>query len=154
MVKKILIVATVLLIAVSQHSSFAQYAPSVQSDETQELSYHQDNLPYEIGKGVHMVDAGKTMLFTLAHAKSNKPAFDGNGKPLLNPEAERLYAKAMEMLKPSPQMMHSLNGSMGMARHYYERYLKLGKPGTAGYQFVEESIQYVKQENVPHLHNF
>ena len=64
MVKKILIVATVLLIAVSQHSSFAQYAPSVQSDETQELSYNQDNLPYEIGKGVHMVDAGKTLLFT------------------------------------------------------------------------------------------
>lgn len=102
------------------------------------------------------------MLFTLAHAKSNKPAFDSNGKPLLNPEAERLYAKAMEMLKPSPQMMHSLYGSMGMARHkvemfedaikYYERYLKLGKPGTAGYQFVEESIQYVKHENVPHLH--
>ena len=56
MVKKILIVATVLLIAVSQHSSFAQYAPSVQSDETQELSYNQDNLPYEIAKGVHMVD--------------------------------------------------------------------------------------------------
>lgn len=109
-----------------------------------------------------MVDAGKTMLFTLAHAKSNKPAFDSNGKPLLNPEAERLYAKAMEMLKPSPQMMHSLYGSMGMARHkvemfedaikYYERYLKSGKPGTAGYQFVEESIQYVKQYNVPHLH--
>ena len=64
MVKKILIVATVLLIAVSQHSSFAQYAPSVQSDETQELSYNQANLPYEIGKGVHMVDAGKTLLFT------------------------------------------------------------------------------------------
>ena len=54
----------------SQHRSFAQHAPSVQSN-----------------KGVHMVDAGKTMLFTLAHAKSNKPAFDSNGKPLLNPEA-------------------------------------------------------------------
>ena len=64
MVKKILIIATIFLIAVSQHRSFAQYAPSVQSDETQELSCNQDNLPYEIGKGVHMVDAGKTMLFT------------------------------------------------------------------------------------------
>lgn len=31
--------------------------------------------------------AGKTMLFTLAYAKSNKPAFDSNGKPLLNPKA-------------------------------------------------------------------
>ena len=64
MVKKILIVSTIFLIAVSQHISFAQYAPSVQSDETQELSYNQDNLLYEIGKGVHMVDAGKTLLFT------------------------------------------------------------------------------------------
>lgn len=64
MVKKILIIATAFLIAASQHSSFAQYAPSVQPNEVQELSYNQDNLPYEIGKGVHMVDAGKTLLFT------------------------------------------------------------------------------------------
>ena len=64
MVKKILIIATVFLIAVSQHSSFAQYAPSAQPNEVQELSYNQGNLSYEIGKGVHMVDAGKTLLFT------------------------------------------------------------------------------------------
>ena len=32
------------------------------------------------------------------------------------------------------------------ALEYYERYIKLGKPGTAGYKFVEESIEYVKQE--------
>lgn len=32
------------------------------------------------------------------------------------------------------------------AQDYYERYLKLGKPGTAGYKFVEESLDYVKQE--------
>lgn len=64
MVKKILIIATFFFIAVSQHCSLAQYAPSVQSNESQEFSYHQDNLPYEIGKGVHMFDAGKTLLFT------------------------------------------------------------------------------------------
>ena len=28
----------------------------------------------------------------------------------------------------------------------YERYLKVGKPGTQGYRFVEESIEYCKQE--------
>ena len=32
------------------------------------------------------------------------------------------------------------------ALEYYERYIKLGKPGPAGYKFVEESIEYVKQE--------
>ena len=32
------------------------------------------------------------------------------------------------------------------ALKYYEMYLKLGKPGTAGYAFVEESIAYIKQE--------
>lgn len=64
MIKKILILVTVSLIVFSQHSSFAQYAPDVQSNETQEFSYNQDNLPCEIGKGVQMVDAGKTILFT------------------------------------------------------------------------------------------
>ena len=64
MVKKILIIATVFLLAVSQHRSFAQYAPSVQSNEMQEFSHNQDNLPYEIGKGVPMFDTGKALLFT------------------------------------------------------------------------------------------
>ena len=32
------------------------------------------------------------------------------------------------------------------ALEYYERYLKVGKPGSRGYEFVEESIEYVKQE--------
>lgn len=32
------------------------------------------------------------------------------------------------------------------ALEYYERYMKLGKPGTEGYRFVELSINYVKQE--------
>ena len=144
----------------------------------------------ELEQAYQIDSSDVTLVYQLAHAKSNKPAFDSNGKPILNPEAERLYAKAMEMLKPSPQMMHSIYGSMAMGRHkvemyeeaikyyelsfkynpknistissigycyerlknykkaleYYERYLKIGKPGTAGYQFVEESIQYVKQE--------
>lgn len=32
------------------------------------------------------------------------------------------------------------------ALEYYERYLKLGKPGSKGYKYVEESIAYIKQE--------
>ena len=64
MVKKILIIATVFLFAVSQQSAFAQYAPSVQSNEAQEFSFDKDNLPYEIGKGVPMYDTGKALLFT------------------------------------------------------------------------------------------
>ena len=32
------------------------------------------------------------------------------------------------------------------ALKYYESYLKIGRPGSKGYQFVEESIAYIKQE--------
>ena len=118
------------------------------------------------------------------------PIITGMESHRLNPESERLYTKALEMLQPSPTMMHNIYGSMAMARHtiaqyaeaikyyelsykynpknisalssigycyerlknytkaleYYERYLKLGKPGTEGYRFVELSINYVKQE--------
>jgi len=29
---------------------------------------------------------------------------------------------------------------------YYEQYKKIGKPGSSGYKYVEESIAYVKAE--------
>jgi tetratricopeptide (TPR) repeat protein len=32
------------------------------------------------------------------------------------------------------------------ALKYYESYLKMGRPGSKGYQFVEESIAYIRQE--------
>ncbi len=32
------------------------------------------------------------------------------------------------------------------AKEYYEKYLKLGKPGTRNYRFVEESLEYVNGE--------
>ena len=32
------------------------------------------------------------------------------------------------------------------ALKYYESYLKIGRPGSKGYQFVEESIAYIRQE--------
>lgn len=155
--------------------------------------YMMDNWPRaveELGKAYQIDSSDVTLVYQLAHAKSHMPIMTGMESHRLNPESERLYSKALEMLQPSPTMMHNIYGSMAMARHtiaqyaeaikyyelsykynpqnisalssigycyerlknykkaleYYERYIKLGKPGTAGYKFVEESINYVKQE--------
>lgn len=131
-----------------------------------------------------------TLVYQLAHAMSHRPVRTRMEDYSLNPESERLYAKALDMIKPSPSMMHNIYGSMAMARHrvedyenaikyyelsyrynpknisalssigycyerlkkydkaleYYEKYLKVGKKGSSGYRFVEESIAYLKQE--------
>ena len=155
--------------------------------------YMMDNWPRaaeELGKAYQIDSSDVTLVYQLAHAKSYMPIMTSMESMRLNPESERLYSKALEMLQPSPSMMHNIYGSMAMARHnieqyaeaikyyelsykynpknisalssigycyerlknykkaleYYERYIKLGKPGTAGYKFVEESIEYVKQE--------
>ena len=155
--------------------------------------YMMDNWPRaveELGKAYQIDSSDVTLVYQLAHAKSHMPIMTGMESHRLNPESERLYSKALEMLQPSPTMMQNIYGSMAMARHtiaqyaeaikyyelsykynpknisalssigycyerlknykkaleYYERYIKLGKPGTAGYKFVEESIEYVKQE--------
>lgn len=144
----------------------------------------------ELEKAYQIDSSDVTLVYQLAHAKSHMSISTGVGTRGLNPESERLYAKALDMLKPAPNMMHNIYGSMAMARHtieqyeeaikyyelsykynpknisalssigycyerlknykkaleYYERYIKLGKPGSAGYKFVEESIEYVKQE--------
>ena len=144
----------------------------------------------ELEKASQIDSSDVTLVYQLAHAKSHMPIMTGMESHRLNPESEKLYSKALEMLQPSPTMMHNIYGSMAMARHtiaqyaeaikyyelsykynpknisalssigycyerlknytkaleYYERYIKLGKPGTAGYKFVEESIEYVKQE--------
>ena len=155
--------------------------------------YMMDNWPRaveELEKAYQIDSSDVTLVYQLAHAQSHMPIMTGMESHRLNPESERLYSKALEMLQPSPTMMHNIYGSMAMARHtiaqyaeaikyyelsykynpqnisalssigycyerlknykkaleYYERYIKLGKPGTAGYKFVEESIEYVKQE--------
>ena len=155
--------------------------------------YMMDNWPRaaeELEKAYQIDSSDVTLVYQLAHAKSHMPIMTGMESHRLNPESERLYSKALEMLQPSPTMMHNIYGSMAMARHtiaqyaeaikyyelsykynpqnisalssigycyerlknytkaleYYERYLKLGKPGTEGYRFVELSINYVKQE--------
>ena len=155
--------------------------------------YMMDNWPRaveELEKAYQIDSSDVTLVYQLAHAKSHMPIMTGMESHRLNPESERLYSKALEMLQPSPSMLHNIYGSMAMARHtiaqyaeaikyyelsykynpknisalssigycyerlknytkaleYYERYLKLGKPGTEGYRFVELSINYVKQE--------
>lgn len=144
----------------------------------------------ELEAAYQMDSSDVTLVYQLAHAKSHMPVRSSMEDYGLNPESERLYAKALDMLKPSPSMMHNIYGSMAMARNrlemfkeaieyyelsyrynpknisalssigycyermkdymkaleYYERYLKVGKPGSRGYEFVEESIEYVKQE--------
>ena len=144
----------------------------------------------ELEKAYQIDSSDVTLVYQLANAKSHITIMKSMESSGLNPESERLYAKALEMLQPSPTMMHNIYGSMAMAHHtiaqyaeaikyyelsykynpqnisalssigycyerlknytkaleYYERYLKLGKPGTEGYRFVELSINYVKQE--------
>ena len=152
--------------------------------------YMLNNWPHaipELEKAYQIDSSDVTLVYQLAHAKSH---ISHAGAKELNAESERLYSKALDMLKPSPAMMHNIYGSMAMARHmserfedairyyelsyqynpknisalssigycyeklknyrkaleYYERYMKVGKPGSSGYRFVEESIKYVKQE--------
>ena len=155
--------------------------------------YMMDNWPRaveELEKAYRIDSSDVTLVYQLAHAKSHRPIVTSMTSNGLDPESERLYAKAIEMLKPSPKMMHNIYGSMAMSRHrieqyedaikyyelsyeydpanisslssigycyerlknykqalkYYEMYIKLGKPGSVGYKFVEESIEYAKQE--------
>ena len=146
----------------------------------------------EFEKAYQIDSSDVTLVYQLANAMSHRVVTKGleSSNLDLNPESERLYAKALDMLKPNPAMMHNIYGSMAMARNrlemfkeaieyyelsyrynpknisalssigycyermkdymkaleYYERYLKVGKPGSRGYEFVEESIEYVKQE--------
>lgn len=137
----------------------------------------------EFSKAYRIDSTDVSLLYNLAETKSRIH----NGT---NPESERLYEKALELLEPDPAMMHNIYGSRAMSFHksedyrtairyyelsyrydpknistissigycyerlkeykkaveYYERYLKLGKPGSAGYKFVEESLDYVRQE--------
>lgn len=155
--------------------------------------YMMDNWPKAVPEleTAYQIDSSDvTLVYQLAHAYSHMYSAASLTKSRLNPKSERLYAKALDMLKPDPGLMHNIYGSMAMARHrveeyedaikyyelsytynpknisalssigycyermkkydkaleYYERYLKLGKPGSSGYEFVEESIAYIKRE--------
>ena len=64
MVKKILTIVAVLFIAVSQNCAYAQYALEMQSDDAQDVLCQQNKISVELGKGVQMSDAGRTLLYT------------------------------------------------------------------------------------------
>lgn len=148
--------------------------------------YMMDNIlqaEKEFEKAYQLDSSDVMLVYQLADTKSRR--YYGT-----NPEVERLYEKALEMLEPDPTMMHNIYGSRAMSFHraedfrtairyyeqsyrynkknisalssigycyerlkeydkaleYYERYLKLGKPGSKGYEFVQESIAYIRQE--------
>jgi tetratricopeptide (TPR) repeat protein len=155
------------------------------------LNYYMlNNWPHaipELEKAYQIDSSDVTLVYQLAHAKSH---ISHAGAKELNAESERLYSKALDMLKPSPAMMHNIYGSRAMSFHkaedfrtaieyyelsyrynpknisaissigycyerlkdyrkaieYYDTYLRLGKPGSAGYKFVTESLAHVEQE--------
>ena len=148
------------------------------------MNHWPDAIP-ELEKAYQIDSSDVKLVYQLAHAKSHMLSTND-----LNPESERLYKRALDMLQPDPALIHNIYGSMALARHgaekyqdaikyyelsykynpknisalsaiahcyerlkkydkaleYYERYLKVGKPGSSGYKFVEESIAYIKQE--------
>ena len=87
--------------------------------------YMMDNWPRaveELEKAYQIDSSDVTLVYQLAHAKSHMPIMTGMESHRLNPESERLYSKALEMLQPSPTMMHNIYGSMAMARHTIAQY--------------------------------
>ena len=88
MIKKILLIVTVFFIAVSQNCAYAQYALEIQSEGVQELLFQQNNVSVELGKGVQMVDAGKTLLFTGASVALTGLACYIGGAAMYDPDPD------------------------------------------------------------------
>ena len=84
--KRILTILAAMTIACG--SVFAQYAPDLQNSATEEHSYSQDNYPAKIGKGVHMTDAGKALIFTGASVALTGAACFIGGSVLYDPDPE------------------------------------------------------------------
>ena len=105
--------------------------------------YMMDNWPRaveELEKAYQIDSSDVTLVYQLAHAKSHMPIMTGMESHRLNPESERLYSKALEMLQPSPAMMHNIYGSMAMARHTIAQYAEAIKYYERSYKYNPKNI--------------
>lgn len=107
--------------------------------------YMMDNWPRAIPEfeKAYQIDSSDVMLvYRLAAAMSHRVLVRGleSGDMELNPESERLYAKALDMLKPNPTMMHNIYGSMAMARHRIEDYKEAIKYYELSYRYNPKNI--------------
>ena len=105
--------------------------------------YMMDNWPRAVKEleTAYQIDSSDvTLVYQLAHAKSHMPVRTRMEDYSLNPESERLYAKALDMLKPSPSMMHNIYGSMAMARHRVEEYEEAIKYYELSYRYNPKNI--------------
>ena len=105
--------------------------------------YMMDNWPRAVKEleTAYQIDSSDvTLVYQLAHAKSHMPVRTRMEDYSLNPESERLYAKALDMLKPSPSMMHNIYGSMAMARHRLEEYEEAIKYYELSYRYNPKNI--------------
>lgn len=94
----------------------------------------------ELGTAYQIDSSDVTLVYQLAHAMSHRPVRTRMEDYSLNPESERLYAKALDMLKPSPSMMHNIYGSMAMARHRVEAYEDAIKYYELSYRYDKKNI--------------
>ncbi len=107
--------------------------------------YMMDNWPRaipEFEKAYQIDSSDVTLVYQLANAKSHMVIFRGleSKNAGLDPESERLYAKALDMLKPNPTMMHNIYGSMAMARHRIEDYKEAIKYYELSYRYNPKNI--------------
>ena len=107
--------------------------------------YMMDNWPRaipEFEKAYQIDSSDVTLVYQLANAMSHRVLVRGleSGDMELNPESERLYAKALDMLKPNPTMMHNIYGSMAMARHRIEDYKEAVKYYELSYRYNPKNI--------------
>lgn len=107
--------------------------------------YMMDNWPRaipEFEKAYQIDSSDVTLVYQLANAMSHRVITKGleSSNMALNPESERLYAKALDMLKPNPAMMHNIYGSMAMARHRIEEYNEAIKYYELSYRYNPKNI--------------
>lgn len=103
--------------------------------------YRADEAATAIGEVLHIDKFNIEMMAELAECHTQAGNTADAYKTINTPDSALVYYNHLLQMKPGHVVTMSKK-----ALEYYERYLKLGKPGSSGYKFVEESIKYVKQE--------